>query len=40
MGTDYKCGCRNSMGHWFLCKGHNQILCMELEPYEEETEEK
>lgn len=27
MGDDLKCGCRCSMGHWFLCDKHeNQIV--------------
>lgn len=26
MGTDYKCGCRYSMGHWFLCDEHEALI--------------
>lgn len=26
MGTDFKCGCRNSGGHWFLCDKHELDL--------------
>jgi len=33
MGQDYKCGCRYSMGHWFLCKKHEKELEEKLEKY-------
>lgn len=31
MGTDYKCGCRYSMGHWFLCEHHEHMLLEVIE---------
>ena len=31
MGTDFKCGCRVSMGHWFLCLTHEAMLEVILE---------
>ena len=31
MGFDYKCGCRFSMGHWFLCEHHEHMLLEVLE---------
>lgn len=30
MGMDYECGCRESMGHWFLCKKHEAELLDKL----------
>jgi hypothetical protein len=32
MGQDYKCGCRCSMGHWFLCKAHERELEEDIIP--------
>jgi len=26
MGTDYDCGCRESMGHVFLCDKHRRLM--------------
>ncbi|MGD9381199.1 MAG: hypothetical protein PVI03_02030 [Candidatus Thorarchaeota archaeon] len=26
MGTDFDCGCRRSMGHWFLCEKHTKLV--------------
>jgi len=31
MGMDYKCGCRFSMGLWYLCKKHEAELEAKLE---------
>ena len=31
MGIDYKCGCRVSMGHWFLCMKHEAMLESKIE---------
>lgn len=31
MGLDFKCGCRNSLGTWFLCKDHQIELVNKLE---------
>ncbi len=31
MGTDFKCGCRTSGGHWFLCKKHERDLLNSIE---------
>ena len=31
MGRDFKCGCRCSMGHWFLCRTHEEELVEDLE---------
>jgi hypothetical protein len=31
MGMEYKCGCRCSMGHWFLCNEHLGLLLSLLE---------
>jgi len=39
MGMDYKCGCRVSMGHWFLCAKHEAELLSKLEEYEEMEEQ-
>jgi hypothetical protein len=36
MGFDYKCGCRLSGGHWFLCDKHEDKLMEDLEEVEEE----
>ena len=30
MGRDFKCGCRFSMGHWFLCDKHHTELLAKL----------
>lgn len=34
MGTDFNCGCRNSMGRWFLCEKHEIQLMNILAKYE------
>ncbi len=26
MGTNYKCGCRSSLGRWYLCEYHEKEL--------------
>lgn len=26
MGNEFKCGCRVSAGHWFLCKRHESVF--------------
>lgn len=26
MGTDFKCGCRTSLGAWYICKKHESKL--------------
>lgn len=39
MGADYKCGCRCSAGHWFLCNEHEAELIGKLEEITEEEEE-
>lgn len=31
MGQDYDCGCRESMGHVFLCKKHRELMEKEWE---------
>ena len=38
MGEDWSCGCRVSMGHWFLCQNHEFILLVMLEEDEEKDE--
>ena len=39
MGEDWSCGCRLSMGHWFLCQNHESILLEMLEEVEEKSDE-
>ena len=34
MGKDFKCGCRCSMGHWFLCSKHEAELIAKLKEME------
>ena len=34
MGKDFKCGCRYSLGHWFLCDKHRLELVEKLEEVE------
>lgn len=29
MGTDFKCGCRCSANHWFLCEKHENLILAE-----------
>jgi len=29
MGTDFKCGCRFSQGHWSLCQKHKDIIIVD-----------
>lgn len=29
MGEDFKCGCRVSFGHWFLCSKHEDMIIEE-----------
>ena len=31
MGINYKCGCRCSAGHWFLCKKHETDIIFDIE---------
>ena len=31
MGQDFDCGCRCSMGTWFLCEKHEAELILKLE---------
>lgn len=39
MGNDFKCGCRLSMGHWFLCDVHECLLEEVLEPLDGDLDE-
>jgi hypothetical protein len=38
MGQDWSCGCRISMGHWFLCKNHENLLIEVLSEDEKQVE--
>ena len=38
MGTNFKCGCRFSMGSWFLCDEHELEVFAKLEIDEEEED--
>ena len=31
MGTNYECGCRSSMGSWYLCGTHELELVNKIE---------
>jgi len=31
MGMDFKCGCRCSLGHWFLCKKHEKEILSKID---------
>ena len=41
MGTDFQCGCRCSMGHWFLCDLHeSEIIDYNLKKFSKHHESK
>lgn len=38
IGINFKCGCRCSMGNWFLCNAHEDMLMAELKEDDDNEE--
>ena len=38
IGLKYKCGCKYSLGAWYLCPKHDNMIIADVEVVKNETE--